>query len=59
MVYSTFIHILLAKACHMATHNFKDGKEIQFYMCPKGRWLDIFGEQHCYVFNYVSPKFTC
>ena len=55
MVHITFIHILLAKAQHVATHNFKEAEEIQFYMSSEGRWLEVFGDQHCYELNYVAP----
>ena len=39
----------------MATHNFKEAEEIQFYMDSEGRWLEVFGDQHCYELNYMAP----
>lgn len=39
----------------MATHNFKEAEEIQFYVDSEGRWLEVFGDLHCYELNYVAP----
>lgn len=46
LVFETSICILLAKAHHMATMNFKGGKDIQSNYALENREPEVTGEQH-------------